>query len=112
MSDFVRSSTLASLCVLFLVTAFLQGCVSSSTFDDFKHETRREITSLHSEQSRLESEISSLHADIKRLRNLQQDLSIDVRERLRNAETKLKEMEDRVIEIRLQIQRVGGINRK
>ena len=102
-------STLARLSIP-LVAVCLQGCVSSSTFDDFKHETRREITALREEQINLQRDIASLRLDIKRLSNQQQDLSTDVRKQLTDAQTKLREMVDRVIEIRLQIQRAGGIN--
>jgi peptidoglycan hydrolase CwlO-like protein len=93
-----------------LVVVCVQGCVSSSTFDNFKHETRREITELREEQINLQRDIDSLRLEIKRLSNQQQDLSVDVRKQLTDARNTLREMEDRVIEIRLQIQRAGGIN--
>jgi peptidoglycan hydrolase CwlO-like protein len=99
---------------LALLTVFilLSGCVSSSTFEDFKHEIRRDITSLQNEQSRLEREIATVRDEIRRISNRQQDLNMDVQDWLTKSETKLKEMEDRVIEIRLQIQRSGGATLK
>ncbi len=104
-------STLARLSIP-LVAVCLQGCVSISTLEDFKHETRREIAALREEQIKLQRDIASLGLDINRLSDQQQNLSTDVRKQLTDAKSTLREMEDRVIEIRLQIQRAGGIKPK
>ena len=105
------SYPIARLLILVFAIFLLGGCVASTTFEDFKNEIRYEIASLRNEQSKQERDIATLRDEIGRITNRQQDLSTDVRDSLSKSETKLKEMEDRVIEIRLQIQRAGQITR-
>lgn len=85
------------------------GCVESSTFDEFKYETRRDLNSLLDKQRKLERDIYSLRADIRRIGESQEDLNSDVRDWLSKSELKLKEMEDRVIEIRLMLRRTNPV---
>lgn len=99
-----------------LVCLLMCGCVSNSTLEDFKHQIRsdlssirenhdRDFGSLRSELAELESDIRTLRADMVRLTQSQTDIDADMQEWLSTSETKLGEMEDRVIEIRLELQR-------
>lgn len=79
----------------------LGGCVSDSVFDAHKHETDRNFKLLRAELGQVQRDIVSLRRDIKSVSNSQDSLNEDVYDWLKKSEKKLREMEDRVIELRL-----------
>ncbi len=104
----IDSSCRTSSILFILATGCLvaTGCVSSSMFDEFKYETRRDLSSLLDEQGKLESDMASLRSDIRRIGESQEALNSEVHDWLSKSERKLKEMEDRVIEIRLELREI------
>lgn len=76
--------------VLLLCTA---GCVSNSDFESYRSRTDHQLRSL-------EDDVSALRGEIEAIRGTMNSRFGGLRGSLDDSEKKLKEMEDRVIEIR------------
>lgn len=92
-----------NLCIFILIfgIGFFHGCVSNATFEAHKQEVNRSTSYLQSELQKLKYDIAVLRSEIDDISSKQESMHTDVSRWLEKSEVKLKEMESRVVEIRL-----------
>lgn len=100
----MKRTYIAAIAATLLMVA---GCVSSSQFATFQYETRRDLSALRDNLRAIERDIEGLREDMRRTSQSQAALDSKIRDWLSRSELKLKEMEERVIEIRLMLRRVS-----